>query len=82
MFSLTMYDGRERYEAYNFIRNLYDKFGPEHLRRIRDAVGQMASPAQRTGLSFAASDMGLDRGDSQQESGETTSQEDSQFRTP
>ncbi|KAK0771688.1 hypothetical protein LTR75_017614 [Friedmanniomyces endolithicus] len=61
MFGLTMYDGRERYNSYNFIRNLYDKFGPEHLRRIQDAVGQMPSPAQRTGLSFAASDMGLDR---------------------
>ncbi|KAK1021254.1 hypothetical protein LTS16_026640 [Friedmanniomyces endolithicus] len=42
----------------------------------------MASPAQRTGLSFAASDMGLDREDSQRDSGDTTSQEDSQFRTP
>ncbi|KAK0827203.1 hypothetical protein LTS02_018359 [Friedmanniomyces endolithicus] len=42
----------------------------------------MASPAQRTGLSFAASDIGLDREDSQRESGDTTSQEDSQFRTP
>ncbi|KAK1042355.1 hypothetical protein LTR74_018538 [Friedmanniomyces endolithicus] len=82
MFSLTMYDGRERYKAYKFIRSLYDKFGPEHLRRIRDAVGQMASPAQRTSLSFAASDMGLDREDSQRDSGDTTSQEDSQFRTP
>ncbi|KAK0874857.1 hypothetical protein LTR87_011338 [Friedmanniomyces endolithicus] len=82
MFSLTMYDGRERYKAYKFIRSLYDKFGPEHLRRVRDAVGQMASPAQRTGLSFAASDIGLDREDSQRESGDTTSQEDSQFRTP
>ncbi|KAK0836804.1 hypothetical protein LTS02_018073 [Friedmanniomyces endolithicus] len=61
MFGLMMYDGRERYNSYNFIRNLYDKFGPEHLRRIQDAVGQMPSPAQRTGLSFAASDMGLDR---------------------
>ncbi|KAK0268521.1 hypothetical protein LTR35_010504 [Friedmanniomyces endolithicus] len=82
MFSLTMYDGRERYNAYKFIRSLYDKFGPEHLRRIRDAVGQMASPAQRTGLSYAASDMGLDREDPRRDSGDTTSEEDSQFRTP
>ncbi|TKA72809.1 hypothetical protein B0A55_09527 [Friedmanniomyces simplex] len=38
MFSLTMYDGRDRYKAYNFIRNVYDDFALEHLRRIQDAV--------------------------------------------
>ncbi|KAK1810039.1 hypothetical protein LTR12_015587 [Friedmanniomyces endolithicus] len=29
MFSLTMYEGRDRYNAYNFIRNVYDKFASE-----------------------------------------------------
>ncbi|KAK5734031.1 hypothetical protein LTS12_026808 [Elasticomyces elasticus] len=75
MSSVTMYNGRME-------ESLYDKFGPERLRRIQDAVGQMASPAQPTRLPFAASDMGLDREDSQQDSGESTSQENSQFMTP
>ncbi|KAK0302215.1 hypothetical protein LTR82_017950 [Friedmanniomyces endolithicus] len=82
MFSLTMNDGQDRYKAYNFIRNLYDKFAPQHLQRIQDAVGQMAPPAQRTEISFAASDIVLDEEDSQRDSVATASQEDSQFRAP
>ncbi|KAK0861112.1 hypothetical protein LTR87_017072 [Friedmanniomyces endolithicus] len=49
------YFWRNRYNAYTFIRNVYDKFASEHLRRIRDAVGQLPSLAQRTGLSLTSS---------------------------
>ncbi|KAK0853120.1 hypothetical protein LTS02_012053 [Friedmanniomyces endolithicus] len=82
MFSLTMYEGRDRYKAYNFIRNVYDNFASEHLARIRDAVGQFPSLAQRTGLSFTTSDLAVDDGDSQQDSDVTVSQGDSGFKPP
>nr|OQO22672.1 hypothetical protein B0A51_16500 [Rachicladosporium sp. CCFEE 5018] len=82
MFSLSMYDGRERFRAYNFVRNLYDRFAPQHLERIREAVGSVQRPVPRTGLSFAASDIGLDEGSSQQGSEAIASQENVVFRTP
>ena len=65
LFSLTMYDGRERFKAYNFVRNVYDNFAPEHLKRIRDAAAGLPAPASRTGLSFATSEMGLEETPSQ-----------------
>nr|OQO29345.1 hypothetical protein B0A51_06925 [Rachicladosporium sp. CCFEE 5018] len=82
MFSLSMYDGRERFRAYNFVRNLYDRFAPQHLERIREAVGSMQRPVPRTGLSFAASDIGLDEGSSRQSFEAIASQENAVFRTP
>ena len=73
LFSLTMYDGRERFKAYNFVRNVYDNFAPEHLKRIRDAAAGLPAPASQTGLSFAASEMGLE---------ETSSQDSDVFLKP
>jgi len=82
MFSLTMHEGRDRYKGYNFIRNVYDNFASDHLRRIRDAVGQLPSLAQQMGLSFTSSDLEIDDDDSQQDSEVTVSQDDSGFKTP
>ncbi|TKA75573.1 hypothetical protein B0A55_07932, partial [Friedmanniomyces simplex] len=82
MFSLTMYDGKDRYKAYNFIRNVYDDFALEHLRRIQDAVAQLPSPEKRTGLSFATSDLAVNDDGSQQDSELMSSQHDSGFKTP
>lgn len=82
MFSLSMYEGRERFKAYNFVRNVYETFAPLHLQRIREAVSSMQKPVPRTGLSFAASDITIDEGDSQPGSGATGSQGDDGFRTP
>jgi hypothetical protein len=31
----------DRYKPYNFIRNLYDRFAPEHLQRIQDAATEL-----------------------------------------
>ncbi|TKA31858.1 hypothetical protein B0A54_16598 [Friedmanniomyces endolithicus] len=82
MFSLSMYEGRERFKAYNFARNVYATFAPQHLQRIREAVSSMQGPVPRTGLLFAASDITLDERDSQQGSEATGSQGNDGFRTP
>ncbi|KAK1808375.1 hypothetical protein LTR12_017266 [Friedmanniomyces endolithicus] len=81
MFSLGMHDGRDRFKAYNFVRNLYDTFAPQHLERIREAARFMQKPVTRTGLSFAASDITLDE-EGSQHSSEIASQEDQRFKTP
>ena len=65
LFSLTMHDGRDRFKAYNFVRNLYDEFAPQHLKRIQDAVACLPAPASQTGLSFAASEIGLEESNPQ-----------------
>ena len=58
-FSLIMYDGRKRFKTYNFVRNVYDNFAPEHFKKIRDVAVGLPAPASQTGLSFAASEMGF-----------------------
>lgn len=81
MFSLSMHDGRDRFKTYKFVRNLYDKFAPQHLERILEATRSMPKPIPRTGLSFAASDITLDEEDLKQGS-EINSQEDDVFKMP
>ena len=68
MYSLTMNDGAYQYKGYDFVRNVYEKFGPVHRQRIKDAVAHLPTPVQRTGLSFAASNMSVDEPDSEQDS--------------
>ncbi len=67
LFSLTVNDGADRYKAYNFVCNIYGKFAPIHRQSIKDAVKQLPIPSERTGLSFAASDMSRDESDSRQD---------------
>ena len=78
--SLVMYDGRDRYKSYNFVRNLYEKFAPEHLRRIKDAVAHLPDVKKRTGLSFAASELAPKESGSHQSSHEGS--QESGFRIP
>ena len=70
LFSLTIRNGADRYRAYNFVWNVYEKFAPDHRKRIKDAVAHLPSPAKRTGLYFTASDMTHDESDSEQDSQE------------
>ena len=69
------------YKPYNFIMNVDEDFAPIHRKRIKDAVEQLPRPSEKTGLSFAASDMFLNESDSQQDSQEML-QSDSAFRKP
>ncbi|KAK4551549.1 hypothetical protein LTR86_011112 [Recurvomyces mirabilis] len=81
MFSLSSHRAKDRFKAYSFIRNLYDKFAPQHLERIRMAIRAMSKPIARTGLSFAASDITLEEEGSLLGS-EVASQEDEVFKVP
>ena len=38
MISLSAKDGADRFVAYNFVRNVCDKFAPAHRRRIQDII--------------------------------------------
>ncbi|KGM92724.1 uncharacterized protein PADG_11182 [Paracoccidioides brasiliensis Pb18] len=37
-FDFTELDGREKWTAYTFTRNVYEKWSPDHLKRIRSAI--------------------------------------------
>ncbi|KAL2361680.1 hypothetical protein RJZ56_005428 [Blastomyces dermatitidis] len=37
-FDFTELDGREKWTAYTFMRNVYDKWAPDHLKRIHSAI--------------------------------------------
>lgn len=81
MFSLTLYEGKERFNAYAFVTKLYEQFAPQHLERIRKAAQSMPKPSTRTGLSFAASDITLSEEGSQPDSG-AVSRGDEAFKVP
>ncbi|MCJ1412923.1 hypothetical protein MMC19_007023 [Ptychographa xylographoides] len=81
LFSLTSNKGRDRFRTYNFVQNVYEKFAPEHRKRIKDAVAHLESPGERTGLFIAASSSALEESDSQASSQET-SQEEGAFQVP
>ncbi|RMZ73304.1 phosphatidylserine decarboxylase [Pyrenophora seminiperda CCB06] len=42
-FSLTALDGKEKWTAYRFTKNVYDTWMPTHLDRIRSVVGKLPS---------------------------------------
>lgn len=71
VFSLTALDYRYRYAPYNFVRNVYSQFAPQHLQRIKDAAQQLsAGLGPRTGASFAASNLSLTDGQSRPDTSE------------
>ena len=82
LFSLSVRDGENQYKAYNFVQNVYEQFAPAHLKRIKDAVAHLPTPAQRTGLSFATSNMSVGESDSEQDSQEAVSQDEGQMMPP
>ena len=71
LLSLTLNEGRDRHKSYNFVRNVYDTFAPEHLKRIREAARQLAvqrgrQAAPQARLSFDASSITLNEAGAQQ----------------
>ena len=68
MYSLTMNDGMDQYKGYNFVWNIYNKFGPAHLKRIKDAAAHLPTPVQRTGLSFITAEVSVNEPDAAQDS--------------
>jgi hypothetical protein len=43
-FDITSEEGKEKWTAYKFIRNVYDTFVPIHLQRICSVVDQLPDP--------------------------------------
>ncbi|KAK3503320.1 hypothetical protein B0T13DRAFT_493149 [Neurospora crassa] len=57
-FDFTDLDGKEKWTAYRFIKNVYDIWVPDHFKRICSAIDQLlvpdsgvSSPSEATGLS-------------------------------
>ena len=63
-FDFTSENGKDRWTAYKFTRNVYDIFAPQHLQRIRAAVDQLPDPDAVTGLPLLQ-DSQAEQGDSQ-----------------
>ncbi|KAL8858753.1 MAG: hypothetical protein Q9178_004670 [Gyalolechia marmorata] len=82
LFSFSLDDGRDRYRTYNFVQNVYEKFAPEHRKRIKDATASLEASGERTGLSFVTSSMELDENDSQANSQDSPSHDDGLFKVP
>ena len=40
-FIITDDGGKERWRAYQFVRNIYDSFAPKHLERVKSAIDQL-----------------------------------------
>ncbi|OJD21628.1 hypothetical protein ACJ73_07029 [Blastomyces percursus] len=40
-FDFTELDGREKWTAYTFTRNVYEKWAPDHLKRIHSAIDEL-----------------------------------------
>ena len=82
VYSLTMKNGADQYRGYNCIWNVYEKFGLVHRQRIKDAVAHLPTPVQRTRISFAASNLSVDKPESDQDSQEAASQDEGQMMPP
>jgi hypothetical protein len=82
LFSLSTRGGADRLKAYNFVRNVYEKFATEHRTRIKVAVARLPGLAERTGLSFAASDLAVGPPNATDGSQGASSRSDNEFATP
>ena len=51
-FDIVNQDGKDKWTAYKFVRNVYDKFYPVHHERICSAVNQLPNPEDFTVESF------------------------------
>ena len=81
IFGLSMNDGADRFKAYNFVLNVYEKFVPNFRKMIKTAVACLPLPAKRTGLSFAASDLASEEMDFRSNS-QNAALQDENFKTP
>jgi hypothetical protein len=45
MFDIKALNGRDKWTAYKFTRNVYEIFAPIHLKRIRSAIDELPDPA-------------------------------------
>ena len=48
IFDIVSEDGKDRWTAYRFVRNVYESFAPDHRNRIMSAVDQLTDPTALT----------------------------------
>lgn len=48
IFDIVSEDGKDRWTAYRFVRNIYKSFAPDHRKRIMSAVDQLPDPTALT----------------------------------
>jgi hypothetical protein len=82
VFSLTVHDGSDKNKGHHFVRNVYEKFVPEHEKRIKAATARLLAMRERSGLSFVASGLSPDVPDPQPDSQNISPPADSGFRVP
>ena len=47
-FSYADKDAHDRWTSYTFVRNLYTQFAPDHLQRIKEAIGRLPDPLSQS----------------------------------
>ncbi|MCJ1449060.1 MAG: hypothetical protein MMC23_009579 [Stictis urceolatum] len=82
LFSLSLNEGKDRYETYNFVRNVYEEFALKHRERIKEAIACLKASNKRIGILFATSSLELEESDSQTDSQDTPSRDDAVFQVP
>ena len=80
--SLSVQDGADRMQPYNFVMNLYKKFAAEHRQRIKDAVAALPAVAPRAGLDLAYTESIMDPSNLEEDSQQASSQYDHVFAKP
>jgi flagellar biosynthesis GTPase FlhF len=78
-FTLNFRNGQGRKRTYDFVRELYRKFYPEHLKRIREALAEMDNPRAQS----MTSNMSVEESESQElDPSAPPSQETLNFKRP
>ncbi|KAI9790552.1 MAG: hypothetical protein M1816_005059 [Peltula sp. TS41687] len=80
-FDILSEEGKERWTAYSFTRNMYGKFMPDHLERIKKGVNDLPDPAPESFRSTMSLDVEENPG-SQDTMTAPPSQELSVFKNP
>ncbi|KAL8974437.1 MAG: hypothetical protein Q9197_001315 [Variospora fuerteventurae] len=62
-FAILGRDGKDRWMAYQFVRNVYGSFVPIHLKRIKSAINQLPDPALSTFPSIQSTEKAVDSQD-------------------
>ncbi|KAL9051656.1 MAG: hypothetical protein Q9162_005865 [Coniocarpon cinnabarinum] len=76
LLDLKMRGGRDCLVAYNIVRNVYERFAPQHLSRIRGAVAALARSRSPSLVPSEASELGAEDVDSQNQLDANSSEDD------
>jgi hypothetical protein len=78
-FTLNFHEGQGRKRTYDFVREVYHRFYPEHLKRIQGALAQMIDPRAQS----ISSSMSIEESESREPNpNASASQETAGFKKP